>query len=210
MPSSTEFSIFLSTAILLAITPGSGIFYVLTRSLKGGRGEGYASSLGTGVGGLFHVVAGALGLSAILASSAIAFSLVKYLGALYLIYLGIQAILHRHETLLVPDDKFVDVGHRRAFYQGVTTEMLNPKTALFFLAFVPQFINLSGSITTQFILLGCISVFLNTSVDVIVATLAGPIGHHLKTHPRLRQFQSVFTGSGLVALGLYVALADSD
>lgn len=208
MPDPITFSLYLTAALLLAITPGPGIFYVLTRSIKGGRREGYASSLGTAVGGLFHVVAAAVGLSAILATSALAFNIIKFGGALYLIYLGVR-------TLLSKDMDFTVAGggaenHKRAFYQGVLTEMLNPKTALFFLAFIPQFINMNSPLVPQFMLLGCISVFLNTSVDLVVATMAGSIGQQLQRRARLRQAQKAFSGAGLMALGVYVAVSGNE
>ena len=155
MPTATSFGLFLAAALVLAITPGPGIFYILTRSLKGGRREGIASSFGTAVGGLGHVVAAALGLSAMLATSAIAFSIVKYVGAAYLIYLGIRTLLSKEELNL--NTSFVRTHARRAFYQGITTEVFNPKTALFFLAFIPQFGDPQGVVLLQFVLLGCIS-----------------------------------------------------
>ena len=208
MPDPVSFGLFLTAAVVLAITPGPGIFYVLTRSLKGGRGEGYASAFGTAVGGLFHVVAAAFGLSAILATSAVAFNIVKVLGAVYLIYLGIRTFLSKDEPFEI--DVSVQSQNRRAVYQGILTEMLNPKTALFFLAFIPQFVNPQGAVVAQFILLGCISVFLNTSVDIVVATMAGPIGQQLKKRARLRKAQRLFTGGSLITLGAYVALAGGE
>lgn len=207
MPDAATFGLYLTAAILLAITPGPGILYVLTRSLKGGRYEGYTSSLGTAVGGMCHVVAAAFGLSAILATSAVAFHIVKYLGAAYLIYLGIR-------TLRQSDDFVIDSAksytNQRAFTQGIITEILNPKTALFFLAFIPQFINPEGSVVVQFIVFGTISVLLNTSVDIVVATLAGTIGAQLQKRRTLRKAQRYFTGSSLIALGVYVAVAGGD
>lgn len=208
MPTPTALSVYLAAAILFAMTPGPGMIYILTRSLKGGRGEGYTSSLGTAVGGLFHVVAAALGLSAILASSALAFELVKYLGAAYLIYLGIRTILRKDEVL---ETEEVETGRlKNAFSQGVVTEVLNPKTALFFLAFIPQFINPQGSVVLQFILLGSLSVFLNTLSDFVVATLAGSIGSVLKKYRTARRAQKMFTGGAMIALGVYVAFAGGD
>lgn len=206
MPDSTAIAIYLSAAFMLAITPGPGILYVLTRSLRGGRREGYSSAFGTAIGGLFHVIAAAAGLSTILATSALAFSIVKYAGAAYLIYLGIRTIFQPDEiTETIPIE--ATANGRKAFYQGIVTEVLNPKTALFFLAFIPQFINPDGVIFTQFVILGGISVFMNTSADIVVATLAGPIGSHLKKHAALRRGQRMFTGTTLIALGAYVALA---
>src|ERR1700756_2768584 len=127
-----RFFLFLAAALVLAITPGPGIFYVLPRSLSGGRREGVLSSLGTFIGGLFHVFAAALGVSAILAASAVAFHTVKYAGAAYLIWLGIRMIRPRHAEMTPA----VAVPSQCAFRQGILTEALNPKTALFFLSFI--------------------------------------------------------------------------
>jgi len=206
MPDATSLMIYLSAAFVLAVTPGPGIFYVLARSLKGGRAEGYTSAFGTALGGLFHVIAAALGLSAILATSALAFAVVKYAGAFYLVYLGLRTIFAQDEIPSDADDT-TKTSAQRALYQGVVTEALNPKTALFFLAFIPQFIQPDGNILLQFVLLGVISVSMNTLADIVVATLAGPIGYHLKHRPRLRTGQRVFSGSALIALGAYVALS---
>src|SRR6267142_2464627 len=131
-----KFVLFLVAAFVLAITPGAGIFYVLARTLAGGRREGVESSLGTFVGGLFHVMAAALGVSAILAASAVAFHTVKYAGAAYLVWLGIRMIQSRNEAMAVSASQ----PSQGAFRQGILTEVLNPKTALFFLSFIPQFI----------------------------------------------------------------------
>jgi threonine/homoserine/homoserine lactone efflux protein len=205
MPDATAFAVFLSAAVILALTPGPGIFYVLARSLQGGRRIGLASAFGTALGGLVHVAAAALGLSALLATSALAFSVVKYAGAAYLLYLGIRTLMQREATpVAVAGPPAVA---RRAFYQGIATEVLNPKTALFFLAFIPQFINPHGLVFAQFLLLGSISVLLNTSADLVVVTLAGPIGQRLQTQPRLRRAQQRFSGCMLLGLGAYVALS---
>jgi threonine/homoserine/homoserine lactone efflux protein len=203
MPDLTSFSIFLTAAVILAITPGPGIFYVLARSIKGGRSEGLSSTCGTAIGGLFHVVAAALGLSAILATSAIAFSVVKYAGAVYLIYLGIRLIVSKDgfDISSIPGQ----VNTHNAFRQGIITEMLNPKTALFFLAFIPQFINPEGQVVLQFILLGGLSVLLNSTADLIVALLAGPLGSYLTRNVKLRRGQRLFSGFAFIALGTYVS-----
>lgn len=208
MPDAATFGLYLTAALLLAITPGPGILYVLTRSLKGGRYEGYTSSMGTAVGGLFHVIAAALGLSAILATSAVAFHIVKYLGAAYLIYLGIRTLMRSDDLLLI--DSADAPSNKGAFSQGIMTEILNPKTALFFLAFIPQFINPDGFVMGQFILLGSLSVLLNTTVDLMVTTLAGTIGAQLQKRRTLRRVQRYFTGGSLIALGVYVAVAGGD
>src|ERR1700674_2037180 len=128
-----RFFLFLSAALVLAATPGPGIFYVLTRTLAGGRSEGILSSLGTFAGGMFHVLAAALGISAILATSAVAFHTVKYAGAAYLVWLGIRMIRTSNAEMIVSSSQ----PSQRAFRQGILTEVLNPKTALFFLSFIP-------------------------------------------------------------------------
>src|ERR1700722_5715465 len=157
---SGNFLLFLSAAFLLAIAPGPGMLYVLARSLKGGKKVGMASSFGTALGGMGHVIAAAFGLSAILAQSAYAFLFVKYLGAAYLVYLGIRTLLSGDAAML----NTVDEGKGQSpFWQGVLTEVLNPKTALFFLAFIPQFVDHAAPLLPQFILLGAISVALNTN-----------------------------------------------
>lgn len=207
MLDTAKFGLFLTAAILLAITPGPGIFYVLTRSLKGGRAEGIASAFGTAVGGFAHVVGAALGLSAILATSSIAFTIVKYIGAAYLVYLGIRTLRSDDDILL--DTNVPASTTRNTFRQGIITEVLNPKTALFFLAFIPQFINPQANVILQFALLGSISVALNTSADIVIALLAGPIGQWLRTSARFRRRQRLFTGWSLIGLGAYVAVADN-
>jgi threonine/homoserine/homoserine lactone efflux protein len=208
MPDAGTFGLFLTAALVLAITPGPGIFYVLTRSLKGGRGEGVASSLGNALGGLVHVLAAALGLAAILMASATAFTVVKLAGAAYLVYLGIRTLLSRSDEHHAPpatSDR--PTRSSDAFYQGIIAEILNPKTALFLLAFLPQFVSPQGSVALQIVVLGCISVFLNTAADLVVAGFAGTVGRRLRESARLRRGQRILTGCALIGLGAYVALA---
>jgi threonine/homoserine/homoserine lactone efflux protein len=200
------FLLFLTAALILAITPGPGIFYVLGRTLAAGRREGVSSSLGTFVGGLVHVIAAALGLSAVLAASAVAFTIVKYVGAAYLVWLGIQMIRSRHQTLEL-SDKPVPSSH--VFRQGVLTEMLNPKTALFFLSFLPQFVNPHlGHVIGQFLFLGCVSVTLNTLADLAVVSFAAPLGAMLRSNPRFRRNQRIASGAGMIGLGAFVAFGE--
>ena len=198
--------LFLAAALLLAITPGPAIFYVLARSLAGGKREGILSSLGTFVGGLFHVFAAALGLSAILAASAVAFHTVKYAGAAYLVWLGIRMIRTRNAEMTVEAAS----PSKRAFRQGILTEVLNPKTALFFLSFIPQFVAPAhGHLFFQFALLGSISVGLNTAADLVVVGMASPLERKLKNSLRFRRRQRTASGIGMIGLGAYLALADS-
>jgi threonine/homoserine/homoserine lactone efflux protein len=201
-----RFLVFLTAAVILAITPGPGIFYVLARSLRGGRKEGVLSAAGTFLGGLVHVAAAAFGLSAILAASAIAFETVRYAGAAYLIYLGYRMIRSRNQDLAL-DSAGTSGG---TFIQGVMTEVLNPKTALFFLSFIPQFVSIQqGHVAPQFLVLGAISVTLNTCADVLVACFAGPLGSSMKRNARLRSGQRTASGVAMIGLGVYVAAARS-
>ncbi len=200
----SRFLIFLSAAVVLAITPGPGIFYVLARSLRGGRREGVLSAAGTFLGGLVHVAAAAFGLSAILAASAIAYQTVKYAGAAYLIYLGYRMIRSREREMNASDP----AASGSTFSQGVLTEVLNPKTALFFLSFIPQFVSLpQGHVAAQFLMLGTISVTLNTCADILVACFAGPLGARMKRSAKLRSRQRAASGVAMIGLGVYVATA---
>ena len=208
MIDSAHFLIFLGAAVLLAIAPGPGLLYVLARSLAGGRREGLLSSLGTFFGGLVHVIAAAAGISIVLAKSPAAFAAVKYLGAAYLCFIGIRMVLDARKD--EPISLATLPGRRSPLWQGVMTEVLNPKTALFFLSFIPQFVNRdAGHIFLQFILLGTISVTLNTSADVIVTMLAGPLGHRIRESARFRRRQRTVTGAVMIGLGAYLALGDS-
>jgi threonine/homoserine/homoserine lactone efflux protein len=204
MIDAAQIRIFLPAAALLAALPGPGMLYVLARSLRGGRPEGLASSLGTAVGGMVHVVAGAFGLSAILARSASAFLIVKYLGAAYLIYLGIRSLRSAQTELPAKD---VGKATGTPFWQGVATEMLNPKTALFFLAFIPQFIHHTAPLLMQFLALGSISVALNTLADIVVVIAAVPLARRLSSSPLWLRRQRQASGAALIGLGGYVALS---
>lgn len=200
------FPLFLAAALVLAATPGPGIFYVLARTLAGGHSAGVQSVLGTFLGGLLHVMAAAFGLSAILAASATAFSIVKYAGAAYLCWIGIKMILTRNVDL---DEGASRTGSRHVFRQGVLTEAMNPKTALFFLSFLPQFVNPRlGHVVVQFLLLGAVSVSLNTLADLVVVAAAAPLGRRLRSSARFRRNQRVASGIGMVGLSAFVAFGE--
>jgi threonine/homoserine/homoserine lactone efflux protein len=200
------FVLFVVAALILAATPGPGIFYVLGRALSGGRREGILSSVGTLVGGLVHVVAAALGLSAILAASATAFSVVKYAGAFYLVWTGITMIRTRNQDFDAGDSP---IHGARVLRQGILTEMLNPKTALFFLSFLPQFVSPHlGHVVRQFLILGCVSVALNTLADFIVVMCASPLGTFFRSNPCFRRRQRVASGIGMIGLGAFVAFGE--
>jgi threonine/homoserine/homoserine lactone efflux protein len=201
LPSTSDFALFLAAALLIAITPGPGIFYVAARTLAGGRGAGLASTLGTGLGGLLHVVAGAAGVSALVVASAEAFTLLKIAGAVYLVWLGTKTI--RTARVKLPMDTR-PANSKSAFRQGVLVEALNPKTAAFFLAFIPQFIDLTQAIATQFVVLGLVSVALNTAVDVVVVYFATAARSGLASRPAV--ILRIREGSGVLMCGLGVSL----
>jgi len=205
-----KLALFLTAALLLAAAPGPGMLYVLARSLAGGRREGVLSSLGTFVGGMVHVLAAAAGVSVVLARSAVAFATVKYAGAAYLCFLGVRMILsawkHREE---LPVEALRPA--RNPFWQGIATEVLNPKTALFFLSFIPQFVNReSGHVFAQFIALGAVSVSLNTSADLVVTWFAGPLGSRIRSSAPFRRAQRTATGGVMIGLGAYLALSKAE
>jgi threonine/homoserine/homoserine lactone efflux protein len=202
--------LFLMAAVLLAIAPGPGMLYVLARSLAGGRREGVLSSLGTFVGGMVHVMAAAAGVSVVLARSVMAFATVKYAGAAYLCFLGIRMILDaRKDEGSQPAEAGVPA--RNPFWQGIATEVLNPKTALFFLSFIPQFVDRqSGHVFWQFLMLGTISVTLNTTADLIVTVCAGPLGNRIRSSARFRRTQRTATGAIMIGLGTYLATSKAE
>ena len=195
------FLLFLAAAVVIAVTPGPGVFYVAARTLAGGRDEGLASSFGTGLGGLVHVIVGAVGLSALVLASAEAFTALKIIGASYLFWLGLKTV--REARVALPSDVQA-TGSRRAFREGVLVEALNPKTAAFFLAFIPQFVDPAQSVAAQFVILGLISVALNTAADVVVAFGAARARSGFANRPRL--IQRIREGSGLVMCALGASL----
>ncbi|MFD9889156.1 LysE family translocator [Amycolatopsis sp. NPDC059027] len=211
MPDFAEWMIFLGTAAIFAVTPGPGILYVLARSLKGGRGEGVRSVLGNGIGASVHVVAAALGLSALLATSAVAFTVVKLAGAAYLVFLGLQAIFRRHRDDEVSGD---DAGlaarwARSPLFQGVLTEVLNPKTALYFMALLPHFVHPERApAPLVFLVLGLIALAMAMLADLLVAVFAGRLGALIDGNVRWRVRQRVASGATMIGLGGFVALSD--
>ena len=196
---------FFIAAALLALTPGPGIAYVVARTVAGGRQEGLASCLGTGLGGMLHVLAAALGLSVLLAQSALAFSLMKYVGAAYLIYLGVRLLMQKPPE---GDASPVNAhGVRRAFAEGILVEALNVKTALFFLAFLPQFTTPAEPLLMQLVLLGSICVALNTLVDVMAVLgaqrlLKSGLGRSARARLMTRA-----SGVTMMGLGAWLALS---
>lgn len=207
----TRLVLFFTAALLLAIAPGPGMLYVLARSLAGGKREGVLSAFGTFLGGMVHVFAAALGVSIVLAKSAAAFAAVKYGGAVYLCYLGVRMIVEaRQNKGAIPGTPEFQPPARNPLWQGVATEVLNPKTALFFLSFIPQFVDRSsGHVFLQFVALGTASVVLNTTADLLVIALAGPLGERIRSSATFRRRQRTVTGAIMIGLGTYLATSES-
>ncbi len=201
-------TLFFVAAAVLLITPGPAVLYIVARSIDQGRVAGIVSMLGIGVGTLFHVAAAAFGLSALLLSSALAFNVVKYLGAAYLIYLGVRKLMERDAT--APPGPTEPRTLARIFYEGVIVNLLNPKTALFFFAFLPQFVDLSrGGVTGQIVFLGVLFVLMGMVSDGLWALAAGTAGHWLRGHLGFLRMQRYFAGTVFIALGLTTAVSGS-
>ncbi len=207
----TRLFLFFTAAVMLAVAPGPGMLYVLARSLAGGKREGVLSAFGTFLGGMVHVFAAALGVSIILAKSALAFAAVKYVGAAYLCVLGARMILEaRRDDAASAATSQEITPTRNPLWQGVGTEVLNPKTALFFLSFIPQFVyRANGHVFLQFIILGTISVVLNTTADLVVIAMAGPLGEKIRSSARFRRRQRTATGAIMIGLGTYLATSEA-
>ena len=200
-----SFLAFMVAAVVLAITPGPGIAYVVARTVAGGRSEGLASCFGTGLGGLLHVLAAALGLSLVIAQSAVAFNLFKYVGAAYLVYLGIRILLRKEQPITVEIVAFR--GARRALVEGIAVEALNVKTALFFLAFQPQFVSPSDPLVPKLVLLGGICVALNTLVDVVAVFAAHRLLRSGAARAARARLMTRVSGITMMGLGGFLALA---
>lgn len=205
MPSWSTFILFATAASILVFTPGPNTLYVIARSIQQGRRAGIASSLGVEVGTMIHVIAAALGLSALLVSSALAFNFVKYAGGAYLIYLGIKTLLTREKS--VPAKKIEEGSLRRVFSQAVFVNLTNPKCALFFFAFLPQFIDAErGAAATQILCLGAVVVLLGFTSGSVYSILAGAIGRLLRGNLKFLHAQRYFAGSVYIGLGLATGL----
>ncbi|HEX9152373.1 MAG TPA: LysE family translocator [Flavobacterium sp.] len=207
MISLNDFLLFAIASLMLNITPGNDMLYVATRSTSQGIKAGIISSLGIAGGCIVHLLAAVIGLSAIIASSAVAFNIVKYIGAAYLIYLGIKAFLSKQNKFSI-SDKVEKKSLSKLFWQGVLTNILNPKVALFFLAFLPQFIHPEkGNTALQILLLGLWFNFSGTIVNIFVAILFGKLGNWLADKQGFIKWQNKITGLILVGLGIKVALS---
>jgi threonine/homoserine/homoserine lactone efflux protein len=208
MPEPSTLVLFVIAALVLLLTPGPAVLYIVARSVEQGRRAGLVSTLGIHVGTLVHVAAAAFGVSALLVSSALAFGLLKYLGAAYLVYLGIRKLTTR--AALAAPVALPAQPLRRIFLQGVVVNILNPKTALFFLAFLPQFVDMTrGPVALQILFLGAIFLALALTSDGLWAMAAGTAGGWLKRNRRVLGAERYVTGSVFIGLGVTAALAGS-
>ena len=207
MISTNDFLIFALASLVLNITPGNDMLYVATRSTSQGIKAGIVSALGIAGGCIVHLLAAVVGLSAIIANSAIAFDIIKYAGAGYLVYLGIRSFLSNQNKFTL-NSNIEKKSLSKLFWQGVFTNVLNPKVALFFLAFLPQFIHPEkGNTALQILLLGMWFNFSGTIVNSIVAMLFGKLGNWLADKQAFIKWQNKITGMLLVGLGIKVALS---
>lgn len=206
MPDLATLGAFVAVVLGLFVIPGPAVLLVFSRAAQGGRGVGVATGLGIAVGDFLHTLFAAVGLSALLMTSALAFNLVKYLGAAYLIYLGVRAMLARPaaDAALA---QLPAISPAKAFWQAIPTELLNPKTALFFLAFMPQFVHpQQGSALVQFMVLGLVFVALSAAYTTALACSVPLLGRYVRRLSWLARWQGKIVGSIFIALGLRVAV----
>lgn len=199
-------SVFALAVLALVISPGPAVFYIVARTIEQGRLAGVFSLLGIGVGTVLHIVAATVGLSALFMSSALAFNVVKYAGAGYLIYLGIKTLRSQGSA------KDIDIEERlplpEIFYQGVLVNLLNPKTTLFFFAFLPQFVDPAGSpVALQILVLGLVIIAIGFVTDLVYVLVASSLGNWLQENPRMKRIQKYIAGGTYITLGLVAAVS---
>jgi threonine/homoserine/homoserine lactone efflux protein len=207
IPDTSSLAVFVAAALALLLVPGPAVLYIVARSVEQGRSAGLVSVGGVHLGSLVHIAAAAVGLSSLLVSSAVAFSVVKYLGAAYLVYLGIRALVTRVET---GDVEVRPAPLGRLLRQGAVVNVLNPKTALFFLAFLPQFVDPdAGYAAVQIAVFGLVFVALGLVTDGLYALLAGTAGQWLRASRAFAAVRRYVSGSVFIGLGLAAALSGS-
>jgi threonine/homoserine/homoserine lactone efflux protein len=207
IPDPGTLALFCAAALALLVVPGPAVLYIVASSIDGGRRAGAASMLGIQAGALVHVVAAALGLSGVLAASAVAFDTVKYLGAAYLIAIGLWTLL-RGGSPTDPDEPRAQTRYRRRFAQGVVVQILNPKTALFFLAFLPQFVDAAaGHAGLQMLVLGLVFIALAILSDGTWVLVAGTASERLRGHAGFLRAQRYVSGTVFVGLGVATAFS---
>ncbi|MGB2621375.1 MAG: LysE family translocator [Candidatus Acidiferrum sp.] len=207
-PSHSQLLFFISAALVLLAIPGPAVLYIVGRSIGQGRNAGFVSAFGIGVGTLIHTAAAAVGLSALLVSSAAAFSIIKYLGAAYLVFLGVQRLRSKESLAAASDRSALHDSLTRVFGQGIVVNVLNPKTALFFFAFIPQFIDPTrGHIAVQILSLGILFACMGTTSDCIWAFFSSSVARALRASPRWTRNERYVSGGILISLGLATAFA---
>jgi len=200
---------FFIASVVLLVVPGPAVLYIVARSIDQGKLAGIISVLGIGFGTIFHVAAAAVGVSAIIMTSALAFNILKYAGAAYLIYMGVRKLLNKEENPTTSDIKGKDQKASRIFFQGAVVNLLNPKTALFFFAFLPQFVTQNTmSPSVQIILLGTFFILLGTISDGIYALLAGSLTEMLKGNSKILKLQHQLSSFIYIILGLLTLVAE--
>lgn len=209
-PGITNIGLFVGAALVMLLVPGPAVLYIIGRSVEQGRLAGFVSDLGIHTATLVHVAAATLGLSAIIASSALAFSVVKYAGAAYLIWLGLKKIFSDAEEPDVDGLTLGSRGYARLFRDGFIVNLLNPKTALFFLAFLPQFVDVGrGHIATQVAFLGLLLTFIGLMTDGCYALAAGTAGNWMRRSRAFLRIERYVSGALLIGLGMTAAFAGS-
>ena len=204
MPSLSAYFLFICAALALLLTPGPAVLYIVARSIHQGRAAGFVSIFGIGIGTLCHVAAASLGLSALLMSFPMAFGVVKLLGAAYLLYLGVGKFFSKEEVISDEPAKRESLG--TIFRHGIVVNLLNPKTTLFFFAFLPQFVRVgSGPIGIQILFLGLTLVALGAITDGMYAYAAGSLGNLLRGNLRFARGQRYFAASVYIVLGIATA-----
>lgn len=205
----TYWILFFSAALAISISPGPDLLYILSRTITSGRNVGMASSAGVGTGALVHVTAAALGLSAILATSVVAFSIVKYVGAAYLIFLGIKSFRSVGISIELYDQNTLRVSPWDAFKQGMLVDILNPKAAIFFMAFLPQFVRPEiGAVSLQLLVLGVLVILVGLIVEFSYIFLAAKITRFLSSNKAISFWLDRVFGSILIGLGIRLAFTE--
>ena len=207
MTDPSRFAVFAVAALALLVVPGPAVVYIVAQSLDQGHRAGVVSVLGIHVGSMVHVLAATVGLSQLLMSSATAYTVVKYAGAAYLVVMGVRRLLSRDRERQ-PDVVIDPRSSKRLFRDGVVVNILNPKTALFFLAFLPQFVDVdAGHVPLQIFVLGATFVVLGLLTDTVWALAAGTVGSTLRRSAKVLKIERLATGSVFVALGALTALS---
>ncbi len=208
MPTFDTLALFTAAAIAITLVPGPSMMYVMSRSLAQGRVAGISSAFGLATGLFIHTIAASLGLAAIFLYSPLTYIVIKYLGAIYLIYLGVRALLAKeaHPQTSISQ---LSINKLQVYVQGVITELLNPKTALFFLSFLPQFVDpLRGSTALQMLILGSILILTALVADLIIGITGGMMSKWLGAHPFIQKAQRWLAGTVLISLGVRLAVSE--